>query len=86
MIRVPNVNSKVPCLRKILNGPIHEFLCSVLCSSPYVCMCVCVCVCVVRACVHSWVYAVYIIVVMISQYNKNVYRCCDQLFVQVFDA
>ena len=31
-------------------------------------------------------YAVYIIVVMISQYYKNVYRRCDQLLVQVYDA
>ena len=37
MIRVPIVISKVPCLRKIINGPIHVFICSVLCSSPCVC-------------------------------------------------
>ena len=43
----------------------------------------CVCGGGVRACVHTCVYAVYIIVTMISQYNKKVYRCCDQLFVQV---
>ena len=48
-----------------------------------VCVCVCVCVCVVRAFVHTRVYAVYIIVVMISQYNKKCLSltCCDQLFV-----
>ena len=46
----------------------------------------CVCVCVARACVHTCVYAVNIIVVMISQYYKNVYRFCDQLFVQVYGA
>ena len=77
MIRAPIVISKVPCLRKILNGPIHVFLRSVLSSSPparvFVCVCgggggsVGVCVWVVRACVHTCVYAVYIIVVMISQ-------------------
>ena len=48
MIRVPIVISKVPCLRKILNGPIHVFLFLVLCSSPCVCVCVCVCVCGTR--------------------------------------
>ena len=48
MIRVPIVISKVPCLRKILNGPIHVFLLS------YVLHSVCVCVCVVRACVRAY--------------------------------
>ena len=38
---------------EILNGPIHVFLCSVLCSSPYVCVCVCVCVCYARACIRA---------------------------------
>ena len=49
-------------------------------------MCVCVCVWHARACIRACVYAVYIIVVMISQYYKNVYRFCDQLLVQVYGA
>ena len=65
---------------------LYMYLFAQFCAPVRVCVCVRVCVRVVRACVHTCVYAVYIIVVMITQYNRNVYRCCDQLFVQVYDA
>ena len=82
MLRVPIVKSTFTLFTENLNWPYTRIS---LLSSVIQCVCVwgggdaC-------ACVHTCVYAVYIIVVMISQYYKNVYRFCDQLLVQVYDA